>query len=72
MEERVRIKACRVYSESVGKRGMMRNNFLEKVWLFKIFQDETINVSDMDKCFEKYKIENVELAEEVAEYDSRC
>ena len=72
IEHRVRIKASRVYTESVGKRGHTRNIFLGKVWSFKIFPEEIVNVSNMRKCFEKCKNENIELAREVAERDSRC
>jgi hypothetical protein len=72
IDESIRVMASRAYTKSRGLPGLPRNNFFEKTRSFHVYFDELLNVSSLQKEFEKLEEENSNLRKQFQYLDSRC
>ena len=72
IDESIRVMASQAYTKSRGLPGRTRKNFLEKTRSFHVYFDELLNVSSLQKEFEKLEEENSNLRKQLQDLDSRC
>ena len=72
IDESIRVMASQAYTKSRGLPGRTRKNFLEKTRSFHVYFDELVNVSSLQKEFEKLEEENSNLRKQLQDLDSRC
>ncbi|CAB3995783.1 Hypothetical predicted protein [Paramuricea clavata] len=56
----------------MGLAELTKENFLEKTRSFHVYFDELLNVSSLQKEFEKLEEENSNLCKQLQDLDSRC